>query len=137
MLKLKDLAEKKPEEESEKPVEEVEDLTPEQMIREIMKNCAGTLDQITVPPNSNEFLANKTNYGDTMNKTLENDNNEKDYIVTSLHSLGNHLYDENGKNYAKLDLPRLYKLLKNLQSKHYSDPEVMQKEKNIQKNSMI
>ena len=71
--KEKDLAEKKPEEESEKPVEEVEDLTPEQMIREIMKNCAGTLDQITVPPNSNEFLANKTNYGDTMNKTLEND----------------------------------------------------------------
>ena len=123
--KEKDLAEKKPEEESEKPVEEVEDLTPEQMIREIMKNCAGTLDQITVPPNSNEFLANKTNYGDTMNKTLENDNNEKDYIVTSLHSLGNHLYDENGKNYAKLDLPRLYKLLKNLQSKHYSDPEVL------------
>lgn len=95
------------------------------MVREIMKNCAGTMDQITVPPDSNEFLANKTAFGDTMNKTLENDNNDKDFVVTSLHSLGNHLYSENGKNYSKLDLPRLYKLLKNLQSKYYSDPEVL------------
>ena len=83
------------------------------------------MDQITVPPSSNEFLANKTNFNDTMNKTLENDNNDKDFIETSLHSLGNHLYSENGKNYSKLDLPRLYNLLKNLQSKYYSDPEVL------------
>ena len=116
-------------EEKEKPeeknLEEKEDLTPEEMIRGIMKNCAGTMEQITVPPSSNEFLANKTNFNDTMNKTLENDNNDKDFIETSLHSLGNHLYSENGKNYSKLDLPRLYNLLKNLQSKYYSDPEVL------------
>ena len=104
---------------------EPEILTPKDMVRDIMKNCAGTLEQITVPPQSNEFLANKTTFGDTMNNTLENENNDNDYIITSLHSLGNHLYNENGKNYAKLDLPRLYKLLKNLQSKHYSDPEVL------------
>ena len=95
------------------------------MIRQIMQNCAGTLDQITVPPESNEYLANKTNYLDTMNKTLENDKNDKDYAETSLHSLGNHLYTDNGKNYSKLDIPRLYDLLKNLQSKYYSDPEVL------------
>ena len=113
------------EKKDEKDKEENEDLTPEEMVREIMKNCAGTMDQITVPPDSNEFLANNTNFGETMNKTLENDNNDKDFVVTSLHSLGNHLYSENGKNYSKLDLPRLYKLLKHLQSKYYSDPEVL------------
>ena len=113
------------EKKEEKDKEENEDLTPEEMIRDIMKNCASTMDQITVPPDSNEFLANKTNFNDTMNKTLENDKNEKEFVVTSLHSLGNHLYSENGKNYTKLDLPRLYKLLKNLQSKYYSDPEVL------------
>ena len=96
---------------------EYEVLTPKDMVRDIMKNCAGTLEQITVPPKSNEFLANKTTFGDTMNNTLENDNNDNNFINTSLHALGNHLYTENGKNYSKLDLPRLYKLLKNLQSK--------------------
>ena len=125
--KENEIIEKKEEDEKgkEKPKEETEDLTPEEMIRQIMQNCAGTLDQITVPPTSNEYLASKTNYADTMNKTLENDKNDKDYAVTSLHSLGNHLYTQNGKNYSKLDLPRLYNLLKNLQSKYYSDPEVL------------
>ena len=104
---------------------EYEILTPKDMVRDIMKNCAGTLEQITVPPKSNEFLANKTTFGDTMNNTLENDNNDNNFINTSLHALGNHLYTENGKNYSKLDLPRLYKLLKNLQSRHYSDPEIL------------
>ena len=42
----------------------------EEMIREIMKNCAGTLDQITVPPDSNEFLADKTTFCDTMIKRI-------------------------------------------------------------------
>ena len=111
--------------EEKKPEEEVEVLTREEIVRAIMKNCVGTMDQITVPPASNEFLANKTNFNDVIDKTLENDNNDKDFIETSLHSLGNHLYSENGKNYSKLDLPRLYNLLKNLQSKYYSDPEVL------------
>ena len=126
--KEKELLTKKEDEEKdkekEKPKDGEENLT-EEMIREIMKNCAGTLDQITVPPDSNEFLANKTTFGDTMNNTLENENNDRDYVITALHSLGNHLFTENGKNYSKLDLPRLYKLLKNLQSKYYSDPEVL------------
>ena len=79
-------AEKEKEKEKEKPKEETEDLTPEEMIRQIMQNCAGTLDQITVPPESNEYLANKTTYLDTMNKTLKNDKNDKNYTETSLHS---------------------------------------------------
>ena len=109
----------------EKSEKENENLTPEEMVREIMKNCAGTMNQITVPTDSNEFLANKTNFYDTMCKILENPNNDKNYIITTLHSLGNHLYTESGKNYSKIDLPRLYKILKDLQSIYYSDPEVL------------
>ena len=90
-----------------------------------MKNCAQALEQITVPPSSNEYLANKTNFGDTMNKTLENENNEPEYLISGLHSLGNYLYQESGKNYSKLDLPELYKLCKDLQSKYYSNPEIL------------
>ena len=108
------------------PVEEnVDDLKPEEMVRGIMKNCSQALEQITVPPSSNEYLANKTNFGDTMNKTLENENNEPEYLISGLHSLGNYLYQESGKNYSKLDLPELYKLCKDLQSKYYSNPEIL------------
>ena len=42
--------------EEKKPEEEVEVLTREEIVRAIMKNCVGTMDQITVPPASNEFF---------------------------------------------------------------------------------
>ena len=45
-------------------------LRPPELIRGIMKHCAGTLEQVTIPPNSNEYLANNTDFGDTMNKNI-------------------------------------------------------------------
>ena len=45
-------------------------LRPPELIRGIMKHCAGTLEEVTVPPNSNEYLANNTDFGDTMNKNI-------------------------------------------------------------------
>ena len=41
-----------------------------ELIRGIMKHCTGTLEQVTIPPNSNEYLANNTDFGDTMNKNI-------------------------------------------------------------------
>ena len=117
----------KTEPESEEEEENVDNLKPTELVRGIMKNCAGALEQITVPPASNEYLSNKTTFGDTMNKTLENENNDTDYLVSALHSLGNHLFNEAGKNYSKLDLPKVYKLCKDLQSKYYSNPEILSK----------
>jgi len=109
-----------------RPEDEVNYLKPPEMIRGIMNNCAGTLEQITVPPSSNEYLANRTDFGDTINRTLENENNEPDYLVSALHALSNHLFNENGKNYDKLDLPQTYRLLKELQQNYYSNPEILQ-----------
>ena len=90
-----------------------------------MKHCAGIFGQVTVLPNSNEYLANNTDLGNNINKTLENGNNEPDYLISSLYVLSNHLFNENGQNYDKLNLPN-YKLLKELQQNYYSNPILLQ-----------
>ena len=89
----------------EQPEEIVDNLKPEEMVRGIMQNCAETLEIITVPPASNDYLSSKTTFSDTMNKTLENENNDLQYLKSALHAVSNHLYAQNGKNYSKLDLP--------------------------------
>ena len=98
---------------------------PKEMVRDILQYSIGTLDQITVAPDSNEFLARKTSFSDTITKTLENDNNDIDILLTALHSLGNYLFNENGPNYSKLDLSKIYELLHDLQTKYYSNPEIL------------
>ena len=98
---------------------------PKEMVRDIMKYSLGTIDQITVAPTSNEFLAKKTTFGDTITKTLQNDNNDSENLLTGLHSLGNYLFSENGPNYSKLDLAKTYNLLHELQSKYYANPEIL------------
>ena len=105
--------------------EKVENLKPPEMVRGIMKNCGEALEQITVPLSSNEYLSTRTAFSDTMTKTLENENNDSDYLITGLHALSNYLFKESGKNYSKLDLPQAYNLCKNLLSKYYSNPEIL------------
>ena len=128
-----DRVEPKTEEEKEREVlrsrappkeDEANYLRPSELIRGIMNNCAGALEQIALPPASNEFLANNTKFGDTMNKTLENENNDEDYLVTALHALSNHLTNNNGRN-PKVDMQKTYKLLKDLQSNYYANPEIL------------
>ena len=129
-----DKVEPKTEEEKEREIlrkrapqkeEDVNYLRPPEMIRGIMKNCSGTLEQITVPPASNEYLASQTNFGETINKTLENDKNDEDYLISALKALSNHLVDNSGPNYSKLNLEKTYKLLKDLQSNYYTNPEIL------------
>ena len=105
--------------------EDANEKQPKEMVRDIMKYSIGTLDQITVAPTSNEFLAKRTTFGDTISKTLENDNNDNDYLLTALHTLGNYLFNESGPNYSKLDLAKTYNLLHELQSKYYANPEIL------------
>ena len=105
--------------------ENINDFTPKEIVRGIMKNNAQCLEQITVPQTSNDYLATKTTFGDTINKTLENENNDIEYLKSASHALSNHLLAENGKNYSKIDLPKNYRICKNLQSKYYSDPEIL------------
>ena len=105
--------------------ESADEKIPKEMVRDIMKYTVGTLDQLTVAPVSNEYLAKKTTFGDTITKALQNDNNDTDLLLTGLHSLGNYLYKENGPNYSKLDLPKTYELLHDLQSKYYANPEIL------------
>ena len=75
-----------------------------------MVNCGGALEQITIPPASNDYLSTRTTFNDTINKTLENENNDTDYLVSALHALSNHIFNDNGKNYSKLVLQRDYKI---------------------------
>ena len=105
--------------------EDANEKQPKEMVRDIMKYSIGTLDQITVAPTSNEFLAKRTTFGDTVSKTLENDNNDNDYLLTALHALGNYLFNESGPNYSKLDLAKTYNLLHELQSKYYANPDIL------------
>ena len=108
------------------PEPNVDEMKPPQLVRGIMQNCAETLEQITVPPISNEFLATNTQFSDTINKTLDNENNDSDYMLSALRALSNHVYKDNGKNYDKLDLPETYRICHELQSKFYSNPEILQ-----------
>jgi len=108
------------------PEPSVDEMKPPQLVRGIMQNCAETLEQITVPPVSNEFLSTNTQFIDTINKTLDIENNDSDYMLSALHALSNHVYKDNGKNYDKLDLPETYKICHELQSKFYSNPEILQ-----------
>ena len=80
------------------------------MIRGI-KHCSGTLEQIIVPPASNKNLASQTGFGETINKTLENDKNDENYLISALKALSNHLINNSGPNYSKLDLEKTYRLL--------------------------
>ena len=105
--------------------ETADNKKPNEMVRDIMKYSIDTLDQITVAPDSNEFLAKKTTFMDTITKTLQNENNDVDSLLTGLHSLGNYLFNENGPNYSKLDLEKTYQLLHDLQSKYYAKPEIL------------
>ena len=110
-----------------KPLYNKENLGPDDMVRCIMKNCGEIMEQITIPPTSNDFLSNKTNFADTITTTLGNQNNDSDYLIIALNALSNYLFDEYGKNYSKLDLPKVYDLLKNLQQKYYSNAEILSK----------
>ena len=74
--------------------ENVNNKDPKDMVRDIMKYCGGTLDQITSAPHTNEFLSTNTTFSDTITKTIENENNELDYMITALHALGNHLFSD-------------------------------------------
>ena len=103
--------------------EDIDDFTPKELVRGIMRNNAQCQEQITLPPASNDYLANKTNFGDTINKTLENDDNEPEYLKSASHALANHLV--NGNTISKIDVPKNYKICKNLQSNYYSDPEIL------------
>ena len=105
--------------------ENVDKMKPSQLVRGIMTNCGGALEQITVPPASNDYLSTRTTFNDTINKTLENENNDTDYLISALRALSNHVFNDNGKNYSKLDLPRDYKICRELQSKFYSNPEIL------------
>ena len=105
--------------------ENINNKDPKDMVRDIMKYCGGTLDQITSAPHTNEFLSTNTTFSDTITKTVENENNELDYMITALHALGNHLFSDEIKNWDNLDLEKIYNLLHELQSKYYSNPEVL------------
>ena len=103
----------------------VDNKQPKEMVFDIMKYNIGTLDQITEAPKSNEFLSTSTTFSDTITKTIGNEKNDIDYMITALHALGNHLSSEENKELDKLDLQNIYSMLKEMQSKYYSNPEIL------------
>ena len=94
-------------------------------VRGIMKNTVNTLDQITISTDANTYLAKKTNFSDCIIKCLKNENNELDFIIPALHSIGSYIQMDVDDNIKSLNLENLYQLLKNLQGKYYSNSDIL------------
>ena len=91
----------------------------------IMKNSINSLDQITKLPKANIYLK-KNNFDEIINKTLKNENNEIDYIIIALHTLGNyHIPKEKNENISKNILEELHQILQSFQKKYYSNSDII------------
>ena len=75
-----------------KPADDDKLMSRKDLIKSIMSNSIGTLEEVTTNENSIDYLSNKTPFGETILKTLENENNDLDYILTALNALNNYLY---------------------------------------------
>lgn len=114
--------------------EDVDNKTKNELIVGIMSNSMNTMKKVTASDKNNEFIANKTPFGDTCIKTLGNPNTDKGIVGNGLKALDNYLRNEKGKNYTSLNLNELYNLLSGLQDKYYSDPAIIQSINNISSN---
>ena len=91
----------------------------------IMKNSINSLEQISTISKANIYL-NKKNFDEIINKTLKNENNEVDYILIALHTIGNyHSPKEKNDNISKNILEELYHLLQSFQKKFYSNSDII------------
>ena len=94
-------------------------------IRKIMMNCINFLDKITKIQDLNKDISAKTSFNKTIITSIKNENNDNSYLIVALHCLGNYLHSEAGITFLKLKIIDIYSLLKNLQSKYYSNAGIL------------
>ena len=90
-------------------------------VRGIMMNSIKYLDKITSDPEVNKYISSNTSFNSYIVISIKNENNDNNYLVTALHCFGNYLLSEAGKSFLRTKLVDIYQLLKNLQSKYYSN----------------
>ena len=90
-----------------------------------MMNCINFLDKITKIQDLNKDISAKTSFNKTIITSIKNENNDNSYLIVALHCLGNYLHSEAGITFLKLKIIDIYSLLKNLQSKYYSNAGIL------------
>ena len=93
--------------------------------RGIMMNCINYLDKITSIADVNKYLSANTSFNSYIVISIKNENNDNNYLVIALHCFGNYLLSEAGSTFLKTKLVDIYQLLKNLQSKYYSNSGIL------------
>ena len=94
-------------------------------IRRIMMNCICYLDVITTVPDVNKYLSTNTSFNRYLMIAIQNENNDNNFLVISLHCFGNYLLSEASSTFLKTKLVEIYQLLKNLQTKYYSNSGIL------------
>ena len=94
-------------------------------IRGIMMNCIYYLDCITTIPDVNKYLSTNTSFNRYLMISIQNENNDNNFIVIALHCFGNYLMSEASSTFLKTKLVEIYQLLKNMQTKYYSNSGIL------------
>jgi len=94
-------------------------------VRGIMMNCINYLDKITTIADVNKYISSNTSFNKYIMSSIKNENNDNNFLVIALHCLGNYLVSEAGITFLKTKLIDIYQLLKNLQSKYYSNSGIL------------
>ena len=94
-------------------------------VRGIMMNCINYLDSITSIPEVNKYLTSNTFFNSYIVSSIQNENNDNNYLVVALHCFGNYLLSEAGISFLKSKVIDIYQLLKNLQTKYYSNSGIL------------
>ena len=90
-------------------------------IRGIMMNCINFLNIITEKPEANNYISSNTQFNKCIIESIKNENNDNNYLIIGIHCLDNYLQSKAGSNFLKTQIYEIYSLLKNLQSKYYSN----------------
>ena len=94
-------------------------------VRGIMLNSIRYLDKVTSSPEVNKYISANTSFNSYIVISIKNENNDNNYLVIALHCFGNYLLSEAGKSFLRTKLVDIYQLLKNLQSKYYSNSGIL------------
>jgi hypothetical protein len=94
-------------------------------IRAILMNCINFLNIITENPEVNNYISSNTQFNKCIIASIKNENNDNNYLIIAIHCLDNYIRSEAGNILLKTQIYELYSILKNLQSKCYSNSTLL------------
>jgi hypothetical protein len=88
-------------------------------------NCINFLNIITENPEVNNYISSNTQFNKCIIASIKNENNDNNYLIIAIHCLDNYIRSEAGNILLKTQIYELYSILKNLQSKCYSNSTLL------------